>query len=223
MTHSNSRPLLIFDFFSGTGSSTRAFAEAGDTVISFELDPQFEATENIDIQLLTAYSLIEKYGHPDFIWASPPCNAFSVSSIPVHWHSGGDSPVPKSEKAVYNQRLVATARLLIQDIAPKYGYIIENPRGMLRKLDVVRGLPRRTITYCQYGDDRQKPTDLWGGVPGWEARPACKPGSPCHQASPRGDHSSGTQGIATTKERSMIPSELGAELREAILKLRDAE
>ena len=34
--------MLVFDFFAGTGSSTRAFEDAGDTVIRFELDEQFD-------------------------------------------------------------------------------------------------------------------------------------------------------------------------------------
>ena len=40
-------------------------------------------------------------------------------------------------------------------------WIIENPRGKLRKLEIVKDLPRTTVTYCQYGDIRMKPTDLW--------------------------------------------------------------
>lgn len=222
MNNSDSK-LLIFDFFSGTGSSTQAFAEAGDQVISFELDPQFSATENVDILSLTPEYLVATYGQPDFIWASPPCTAFSVASIPFHWISGGSNPQPKSELAINNQRLVAQARMLVEAIRPKYGYLIENPRGMLRKLSVVDGLPRQTITYCQYGDDRMKPTDLWGFVPGWTARPACKAGSLCHTPSPRGDHSGGTQGRLTSKERSMIPSELGFEIRQAIIRAKESE
>lgn len=41
--------MLIFDFFAGTGSSTQAFADAGHTVITFELDPDFDVTETVDI------------------------------------------------------------------------------------------------------------------------------------------------------------------------------
>lgn len=81
--------MIIFDFFSGTGSSTQAFKDAGHTVISFELDNYFEATEHVDIFLLNAKDLIKKYGQPDFVWASPPCTAFSVASIGHHWLQGG--------------------------------------------------------------------------------------------------------------------------------------
>ena len=82
-------PMLIFDFFSGTGSSTQAFKDAGHTVITFENDSQFEASELVDVYELTAKRLLVEYGQPDFIWASPPCTAFSVASMGHHWLSGG--------------------------------------------------------------------------------------------------------------------------------------
>lgn len=158
--------MLIFDFFAGTGSSTQAFTDAGDRVITFELDPYFKVSETVNIMDLTVEGLLERYGQPDFVWASPPCTAFSVASIGHHWASGGTNPVPKTPEAEYNQLLVAKTKELIEGLKPRYGYLIENPRGMLRKLPVVADLPRRTVTYCQYGDDRQKPTDLWGEIRG---------------------------------------------------------
>lgn len=155
--------MLIFDFFAGTGSSTQAFKDAGHTVISFELDQSFEATENVNVMALNAAELIYKYGQPDFVWASPPCTAFSVASMGHHWESGGANPVPKTNAALLSQELVAYTLKLIADLAPTKGWLMENPRGMLRKLPVVANYPRRTVTYCQYGDSRMKPTDLWGG------------------------------------------------------------
>ena len=207
--------MIIFDFFSGTGSSTKAFEDAGHKVYKFELDEQFEATEHADIMLLTAKYLIETYGKPDFIWASPPCTAFSVASIGYHWISGGKFPIPRTEQARQSQDLVRHTISLIQKLNPSKGWLIENPRGMLRKLEVVAHLPRRTVTYCQYGDNRMKPTDLWGVVPNWNSRPACKNGNPCHTPAPRGART-GTQGLKGAKNRSMIPYELGKEILDAV-------
>ena len=207
--------MLVFDLFSGTGSSTQAFKDAGHTVITFELDQQFLATENVDVFLLKAQDLIAKYGQPDFIWASPPCTAFSVASIGHHWLQGGENPIPKTEAARVSQDLVQHTVSLIEQLQPKYGYLIENPRGMLRKLPVVKNLNRYTITYCQYGDSRMKPTDLWGVVPNWTPRPACKNGMPCHEAAPRGART-GTQGVNGAKDRSRVPYDLSAEILSAI-------
>jgi hypothetical protein len=208
--------MLVFDFFSGTGSSTEGFREQGDTVYTFELDPAFEATENVDIMSLTADYLLARYGRPDFVWASPPCTAFSVASIGHHWQGGAGAYEPKTEAARYNQEIVRHTRKLIEELNPRLGYLIENPRGMLRKLDPLAGLDRVTISYCQYGDTRQKPTDLWGEVPGWNPRPLCSPGSECHEAAPRGSRT-GTQGLKNAKERSRIAPELSRELRSALM------
>jgi len=207
--------MLVFDFFAGTGSSTKAFAEAGHTVITFEYDASFNTTETIDIMDLEATELLRKYGKPDFIWASPPCTAFSVASIGHHWTGGKGAYIPKTKEAEYNQLLVAKAIELIKELNPTYGYLVENPRGILRKLPVVQDLPRKTITYCQYGDTRMKPTDLWGEVPNWTPREACKNGEPCHEAAPRGSRT-GTQGLKDAKLRSMVPLELSIELLAAI-------
>lgn len=155
--------MIIFDFFSGTGSSTQAFKDAGHKVITFEMDTQFEATEHVDIFDLTAEELIERYGRPDFIWASPPCTAFSVASMGHHWGGGLRAYEPKTEAAKVSQELVGHTIKLINELAPTKGWLMENPRGMLRKLPVVEGYERRTVTYCTYGDSRMKPTDLWGG------------------------------------------------------------
>lgn len=207
--------MIIYDFFSGTGSSTQAFEDAGHTVITFELDPEFKATENVDVMLLRAEDLIAKYGRPDFIWASPPCTSFSVASIGHHWISGGKNPEPRTEEARLSQELVRHTLALIKNLNPSKGWLMENPRGMLRKLSVVENLPRRTVTYCQYGDKRMKPTDLWGVVPNWTPRPACKNGDTCHISAPRGART-GTQGIKGAKDRSRVPYELGKEILDAI-------
>jgi hypothetical protein len=212
--------MLVFDFFAGTGSSTQAFSDSGDTVITFELDEQFDVTEHVNVNDLTAEYLLEKYGRPDFVWASPPCTSFSVASIGHHWVQGGDNPLPRTDAASKSMALVLNTRRLIEQLNPKHGFLIENPRGMLRKLPVLRDLPLATVSYCQYGDNRMKPTDLWGWVDGWMPRPMCKPGADCHEAAPRGSRT-GTQGLGGAKFRSMIPYELGADIRNAIVSSND--
>jgi site-specific DNA-cytosine methylase len=204
--------MIIFDFFSGTGSATQAFKDAGHTVISFELDGNFIATEHVNVMDLTAEYLLEKYGRPDFIWASPPCTAFSIASVPHHWSLEDKVLTPKSEYASESIELVAHTIKLIKALNPRLGWLMENPRGMLRKMKVVAGIPRRTLTYCQYGENYMKPTDLWGVVNGWTPREPCKNGMNCHQSSPRGSHTLGVQGLASAKERSRVPYDLGKEI-----------
>lgn len=77
----------------------------------------------------------------------------------------------------------------------------------MRKMTWMQDLPRYTVTYCQYGDTRMKPTDIWTNHPNPQFKPMCKNGDPCHEKAPRGSKT-GTQGLKGSKERSVIPSEL---------------
>lgn len=86
--------------------------------------------------------------------------------------------------------------------------VIENPRGGLRKMPWMQGLPRYTVTYCQYGDSRMKPTDIWTNHPKPMFKPPCKNGDPCHVRAPRGAWWAGTQGLKDNTERSIIPAAL---------------
>jgi hypothetical protein len=77
---------------------------------------------------------------------------------------------------------------LINELNPRY-WFIENPRGGMRKMNFMQELPRYTITYCQYGDKRMKPTDIWTNHPAPGFKPPCKNGAPCHEPAPRGSKS----------------------------------
>ncbi len=142
---------------------------------------------------------------PDIIWASPPCTSYSIAAIKHHRRG----QVAVSETARTGDSLVLATLNFIEIFKPKF-WFIENPRGMLRKMDFMQDLKRDTVTYCQYGDFRMKPTDIWHRS-NWKPRPMCKNGSSCHQAAPRGS-STGTQGLSNDYKRSQIPNELCLEI-----------
>ena len=95
---------------------------------------------------------------------------------------------------------------LIMALSPKV-WFIENPRGGMRKMDFMSGLQRYTVTYCQYGDTRMKPTDIWTNHPDPKFKPPCHNGDTCHVSAPRGART-GTQGLKGCRERSVIPEAL---------------
>lgn len=202
--------MRVLDLFAGLGGGSSAFLERGHEVVTLDLDPRFGCTITADILTMDAYSL-GTYGPFDFVWASPPCEAFSVAAMGHHWGGGKRAYEPKTEHAVVSQEIVAHTIRLIAALTPR-AWVMENPVGVLRKLPVVGGLPRHTVTYCQYGDTRMKPTDLWGGFPeGWTPRPKCSNGDPCHESAPRGSRT-GTQGLRGAAERAVVPYELSLEL-----------
>ena len=200
--------MKVLELFAGTRSIGKAFEEKGHEVFSVEWDRSFENIDLYkDIYELSAKEILEKFGKPDVIWASPDCSSYSIAAISHHRkmeENGNLAPV--SEYAKFCDRVNQHTLNLIMTLSPKY-WFIENPRGGMRKMDFMHGLPRYTVTYCQYGDTRMKPTDIWTNHHDPKFKPMCKNGDPCHEKAPRGSRN-GTQGLKGSKERSVIPVEL---------------
>jgi site-specific DNA-cytosine methylase len=206
------KKLKCLELFAGTRSVSKAFEAAGHEVFSVEWDKNFEDIDlYADILTVTADQIIEKFGKPDVIWASPDCTTFSIAAISHHRRKNPETGNldPVSEYAKFCDKVDQHVLDLIRDLKPKF-YFIENPRGGMRKMEWMQGLPRHTVTYCQYELDkpvserRKKPTDIWTNHPDPEFKPMCKNGDPCHAAAPRGSKT-GTQGLKGSKERSVIP------------------
>lgn len=207
--------MLVFDFSVGAGNATCVFKANGDTVIEYNIEVKFDSADTQTFMRLTAQELLDTYGRPDFIWASPPCVAFSPASLHRHWIGGKNQYIPGTPTAENGIAVAKHVAELIDELQPRLGFIVENPRGVLRKLDVLAHYELNTVHYCSYGDFRQKPTDLWGSVPDWEPRPKCKRGSPCHEPAPRGSRS-GTLGLPKS-QRATVPFELAQEIRNALV------
>lgn len=199
--------MRVLELFSGTCSVSKAFEERGHECVTVELDKRLPATFHMDVMNIDE-TMMDALGYFDFIWCSPPCTTYSIAGIGHHRvknHETGECD-PVSDYAKYSDELVKHTLALLDYAKPKY-WFIENPVGALRKMRFMAGLPRYTVTYCQYGDFRQKPTDIWTNHPDPKFKPMCKRGAPCHQASPR--HSeSGTQGLRNARERGKIPEGL---------------
>ena len=203
--------MTVLELFAGTRSIGKAFEAAGHKVLSVDWDKQFEDIDlYADIGKLTKEDIIELCGGiPDVVWMSPDCTSYSIAAIRYHRKKNEETEElePVSDYAKFcdevNKHIID---VITNEIKPKV-FFIENPRGGMRKMSFVKELPRYTVTYCQYGDTRQKPTDIWTNHPNPKFKPMCKPGAPCHQAAPRGSRT-GTQGLRNHVERSRIPEQL---------------
>lgn len=194
------------ELFSGTKSFSKVAKLLGHSTLTVDNDKSLEPDICVDILEYMPNCV-------DIIWASPPCQGFSVAVIGRNWNK---DYTPKTDSAKLAMKLAMRTIEIIEIIKPKY-WFIENPRGMLRKMPFMeqfllrQGGVRNTISYCQYGDTRQKPTDIWTNLKEWIPKPICKPGSSCHVAAPRGSRT-GTQGLKGAKERGVIPSALFEEI-----------
>jgi len=202
--------MKVLDLFSGLGGWSKAFQDRGHEVITVDNENRFNPTVCCDIMYLTAKELIEGYGEFDVVLASPPCNCFSVASIGHHWKY--NIPDVESLKAI---ELVKHTLNLIIDIRPKY-WFLENPRAMLR---TIIGNPPVTVFYAQYGEDRLKPTDIWGRHPReFKDMQIADKALLDYTKAPRGSRK-GTQGINRTDERARVPYKLS----ETVCKLCETE
>ena len=194
------KSMKVLDLFSGSKSLKKPVEDMGWEYFSIDNVSEYNPDMVADILELKVEDIPFK---PDIIWASPPCTFFSVASIGRHWNK---DHTPKTESAEYGMSLVKHTIGLIEELNPKY-WFMENPRGKLRKLYFMQDFTRRTVTYCQYGESRMKPTDIWTNNLKWIPRTMCKNGDPCHVSAPRGSQT-GTQGMGSAYEKARVPHSL---------------
>ena len=200
--------MKVLELFSGTGVLSAAFRERGHRTLTVDWEESHKPDLKADIGTLSADDVVRLFGRPDVIWASPDCTTYSVMCISRH----RDGVKPQSEYAAQCDRVNAHVCDLIRQLKPK-AWFIENPVGMLRKMPFIQKLledtggRRHTVTYCQYGERRQKPTDIFTNHPDPQFRPPCRRGDKCHDAAPRGSRT-GTQGLKGKALRAKLPKEL---------------
>ena len=208
--------MKVLELFAGSRSFSKVAEYYGCKVYTTDHKPFEKIDQVCDIFDFNFEKCVKSLGGwPDIIWASPPCTYFSVGSIGHHWHK---DHTPKTKNAKHGIKIVeATARLIdyMRTFNLNLKYIIENPRGKLRKLNLLNPYKMKTVTYCQYGDTRMKPTDIWTNVD-WLPKSMCKNGDTCHESAPRGSQT-GTQGLNNAYEKSKVPEELCKEILESIV------
>lgn len=191
------------ELFCGTKSFSKGAISKGYYTWTIDKERQFNPNVCKDVLELTKKDFPRRI---DIFWASPPCTTFSVAGRKSNYTEF----VPNNVKACLGLAYVYKTIELIEKIRPTY-WFLENPRGYLRKFPIIQNLHRKTVTYCQYGDNRMKPTDIWTNLKSWIPKPICKNGDSCHQSAPRGSKT-GTQGLKGNRERSVIPSQLFEEI-----------
>ena len=123
--------MKVLELFAGTRSIGKAFEARGHEVYSVEWDKDFENIDlYADILTVTAKDILDKFGHPDVIWASPDCTTFSIAAISHHRRKNPETGNldAVSEYAKFCDKVDQHVLSLIKELNPKF-YFIENPRG----------------------------------------------------------------------------------------------
>lgn len=213
--------MKVLELFAGSRSIGKVADKLGYEVFSSDINNFDKIDYVVDI---LDFDVNKVPFNPDIIWASPPCTSYSIAGIRFHRPIGK----PLSKFALKSDKMILKTFEIIEHFKPKKWYI-ENPRGLLRKQDFMKGVPRTTVWYCKYGDTRAKPTDIWSNniysifnQNGWMPRAECFNGnSKCHHdKQPRGYQTRkdldllhlGTSGQKGNYERSIIPEELCLEI-----------
>jgi site-specific DNA-cytosine methylase len=112
--------MKILELFAGTRSIGKAFEAAGHTVYSIEWDSQHEDIDwYADIGTITAADIIERFGKPDVIWASPDCTSYSIAAISHHrTREENGNLAPKSDYAKLCDKVNENVLRLIHDLDP---------------------------------------------------------------------------------------------------------
>ena len=205
---SGGETMKMLELFSGSKIMAETFQSHDWEVFTIDGNESLAPDLSCDILKLDVDRIIELFGRPDVIWASPPCTTFSVASIPHHWEKvAKDNYLPKTDACRTNIKLIEHTIKLITELEPTY-WFIENPRGMIKHIPAIQELKpyRHLVTYCQYDEKRMKPTHIWSNAP-IKFKDPCNYGDPCHPTTPRGSKI-GTQGQKNNFERSKLPIEL---------------
>ncbi len=207
------KKLNVQDNFCGRKSLKKVAVKLGHECVSLDIEKKLNPDIVGDILSIDPGSC--NYAH-----FSPPCTGFSVASIGTHWGGGYRVYEPKTETAIIGIKLLNRVAELIAKHKYEY-WTVENPMGVFRKVfpDIlkkhgVRDFRMVTVTYCQYGDNRMKPTDFFTNIPNWIGK-RCKNGMSCHESAPRGSKT-GTQGLKNAQLRGVIPPALFEEIFEKI-------
>jgi hypothetical protein len=154
--------MKVLDLFSGLGGASEAFLRSGHDVVRIENNPLLSEVPNTQSMCVFELRDFLEANHEtqncdkeqiDLIWASPPCDEFSLGySAPHAIHTREHPNEPYEPDMTYLEATLDIIKLL----KPRY-YVIENVRGASKFFTEMIGTkPRQILGNAQI---------LWGNFP----------------------------------------------------------
>jgi hypothetical protein len=159
--------MKILELFSGTGSVGKIAKEIGWEVVSLDLK-----NADIETNILDWDYKIYQPEEFDIIWASPPCDTFSVlrkswigRKLKCHHGEVCTIELLQNDINTIGLPILRKTEEIIDYLKPKY-YFIENPQTGQMKDYITR--PYYDVDYCKYADwGYQKRTRIWTNLNGF--------------------------------------------------------
>ena len=154
--------MKVLDLFSGLGGASEAFLDRGHDVLRIENNPLLAEVPNTESMcvfelrdFLEENHTIQNWGKSqiDLIWASPPCDEFSLAfSAPHAIHTRNNT----GEKYEPDMSFLEATLDIIRIMKPRY-WVIENVRGSSKFFtEMIGHEPRQILGNAQF---------LWGNFP----------------------------------------------------------
>ena len=138
---------LLLELFKGTGSAGKNVKKLGWDVLSADIEEEYKPDIVEDILKLD----YKKLPTPDYLWASPPCNTFSLMSLTrdkVMKHPqrqrNSETMRPLNARARLGDRILNKTIEIIRYFKrknPKLRWVMENPHGAMWKSPLIKKLP----------------------------------------------------------------------------------
>lgn len=162
------KPRLL-DLFTGTGSVAKVAKDLGYEVLTLDMDPRCKP--DICANIMDFDYTIWQPEQFDIVWASPPCDTFSVARK-CNIGRMVKNELMTSERLLQDMENIGVPILrrtqeIIEYLKPKT-YFVENPYTGHMK-DFIDSKPA-VYDYCMYGFDYRKRTAVWSN----KVLPGCK-------------------------------------------------
>lgn len=203
------------ELFCGTKSFTKEAKKHGIECTTLDINHIF----NPDICKDILNTDPKELGKFNILWASPPCQCFSVMSMARHWKETEKGYEPKDNETIKSINILRKTIEIISIMKPDY-WFIENPRGMMRIIidDILKEFnineyQKKSVTYCKYGLNIMKPTDIYTNLMAWKPIKPCNSGDNCHENTSKYDkRRTGTMALKDKIERARVPEKLCNEI-----------